>query len=343
LAEPGVAMVRATNLKLEIAVEVPAEVGIEGGAALPGEVPAGLVKRLPKGGQLALEMHGERAIIVSGTAKFDLRTLPVADYPRMPDAAEDAVSFDMPAADLKRLMTTVYASNPKSDVLWHGGVFLHIGDRHLNAVASNGMRIAMAKVDIPRGAATMPGVVIPAGAAEAVLNLLGKEDVSLTVSPRLFELRADKTRLSTVLIGVTYPDYARIMPQPKAASATFRPYALAEALRRASAVYLGLPEKDVSRTAPEIRINICDGALLIEAGKRGSEQASETVDAETNGHPIATCVNGNLLAEMLAVWPETCAVGVEQEDPTRAILFTAADRPDQVHAIMPMARKEISQ
>ena len=46
----------------------------------------------------------------------------------------------------------------------------------------------------------MPGVVVPADAAQAIAQLLGDRegDVMLTVSPRMFEVRLGKVRLSTV-------------------------------------------------------------------------------------------------------------------------------------------------
>ena len=110
-AKASVVTVRATNQEREIEAEVPAEVAIEAAIALPGEVLAGLVRRLPKGGELALALKGDRATIVSGTASFDLRTLPLVDFPEFRETPDDAVTFDVPCTDLKRLINeTVYAT-----------------------------------------------------------------------------------------------------------------------------------------------------------------------------------------------------------------------------------------
>ena len=341
-AKASVVTVRATNQEREIEAEVPAEVAIEGGVALPGEVLAGLVRRLPKGGELALALKGDRATIVSGTASFDLRTLPLVDFPEFREMPDDAVTFDVPCTDLKRLINeTVYATYQGTMArLFERGVYLHVAGNKLLAAATDSHRLALASADMPRGSATMPGVVVPADAAQAIAQLLGDRegDVRLTVSPQMFEVRLGNVRLSTVLIECAYPDYGRIVPTPTSAAATFRPYALSEALKRASAVYLGLGAKDINKQAPVARIDTGNNAIRLETGEGASERASETVEAETNGHDLSIAMNADYLAEMLGVWPETVTLSIEQHNPAAPILFTAAERPDMTHVIMPMKR-----
>ena len=183
-AKASVVTVRATNQEREIEVEAPAQVAIEGGVALPGEVLAGLVRRLPKGGELALALKGDRATIVSGTASFDLRTLPLVDFPEFCEMPDDAVTFDVPCTDLKRLINeTVYATyQGKMARLFERGVYLHVAGNKLLAAATDSHRLALASADMPRGSATMPGAVVAADAAQAIAQLLGDREGDVTLT-----------------------------------------------------------------------------------------------------------------------------------------------------------------
>ena len=152
-AKASVVTVRATNQEREIEVEAPAQVAIEGGVVLPGEVLAGLVRRLPKAGELALSLKGDRATIVSGAALFDLRTLPLVDFPEFREMPDDAVTFEVPCTDLKRLINeTVYATYQGTMArLFERGVYLHVASNKLLAAATDSRRLALASADMPRG------------------------------------------------------------------------------------------------------------------------------------------------------------------------------------------------
>jgi DNA polymerase III subunit beta len=120
--DAGIA-VRATNLDREVEVNFPGEVCEVGSAALPGEVLAALVRRLPNGGQCMVSAaDGGRAKIASGSSNYDLRTLTSAELPRLrklagpEDEEEGVVRFSLPAEMLREMLKEVsYAVNPADD------------------------------------------------------------------------------------------------------------------------------------------------------------------------------------------------------------------------------------
>ena len=107
---------------------------------------------------------------------------------------------------------------------------------------------------------------------------------------------------------------------------------------RQESVYLGLGAKDINKQAPVARIDTGNNAIRLEMGEAASERANEMVEAETNGHDLSIAMNADYLSEMLGVWPETVTLSIEQHNPAAPILFTAAERPDMTHVIMPMKR-----
>lgn len=337
-AKDGVVVVRATNLERETEVSVPAEVTEAGGAALPGEVLSALARRLTKGGQSKVVLADDRVKIVSGTASYDLRTLPIGDFPSRKEISGEATTFSMAADDLRDLFAmTSFALLAKSSRAYHQGAYLHVLQRKLIVTATDDHRLAVKSMDMPAGAAAMPGVIIPADAVRDLVSFLdGEEAAELSVSKSLFELRLPKVRFSTLLVDATYPEYQGFIPKTNGAGAIVRPYALAEAVNRATVVYLG--DRDTNRRVPVVDLEAKDGALLLNAGVQGNELGAESIEAETNGHALHFSVNATYLSEMLNVWPESVAISVQQENASAPILFRADDRPDMQHVIMPTRR-----
>jgi DNA polymerase-3 subunit beta len=339
-ARDGHVTVRSTNLDRECEVRIPAEAASAGQAALPGEVLVGLVRRLPKGGQSTLKLGDGRCKVISNASNYDLRALPFADFPLAKPSEDSATVFKIGADDLRQLIqSTSYALCKSIVKAYYGGVYLHVAGGKLKMVATDDHRLALKAVDLPKGAASMPGIVIPTDAAREILSLLEgfEDDVELAVGVNLLEMRRPDLRFATLLIGCQYPPYEKVVPKPNGVAATFRPCAVAEAAKRASVVYLG--ETNLHRKTPVARVSVADGRIKLEAGNPGDEQALEVVEAEAAHHDLSFNVHAEYLTEMLAVWPDTVAIGVQQAMPGAPILFAAEERPDMIHVIMPQISK----
>jgi DNA polymerase III subunit beta len=331
-------LVRANNPDREAEARLPAEVIQAGAAALPGEVVQALAKRLTKGGQCEVSLVGDRAHLVAGSSNYELRTLPIADFPERKSASEP-VEFSLSAAELRAMIKSVAyaAAYRKSDRYYLQGVNLHVSGEKLIAVATDGVRLAVKSSPLPDGAAGMPRVTVPTEAARAMVDLLKdvEGDAELAVSPQLIELRLPNLRLASSLVDGTFPDHQRVMPAINGAAAKFRVCTLAEAVARVGIVRLS----DVNKGAPILRLTTGDGAICLEAGAAGGEQALETVEAQTNGCSLSFGVVADYLAEMLDAWPKDAELGVQQSGPEAPILFMADERPSESHLIMPSVLK----
>src|SRR5512147_333902 len=85
---------------MEIGIRVKVDAEVETGGTpvvLPGRLLLDVVRSLPND-DLALEYRSQTqdVEVVSGTAKFHLRTLPTEDFPKLPER-EDAPSVSVPA------------------------------------------------------------------------------------------------------------------------------------------------------------------------------------------------------------------------------------------------------
>src|SRR5690606_8018663 len=98
----------------------------------------------------------------AGRSRFTLQTLPETDFPDI--AAGDLPHrFKLTAGDLKRLIDkTQFAISTEETRYYLNGIYLHlVDDKALRAVATDGHRLAQVDLPAPKGAAGMPGVIVP--------------------------------------------------------------------------------------------------------------------------------------------------------------------------------------
>ena len=78
---------KSTDLDLEATESAPADVAQPGATTVPAHVIYDIVRKLPEGAQVSLEMTGEagQLLVRSGRSRFFLQCLPASDFPDLTD------------------------------------------------------------------------------------------------------------------------------------------------------------------------------------------------------------------------------------------------------------------
>ena len=178
-AEAGELSLKATDLDLEVTESIAADVGHPGATTVPAHVLYDIVRKLPDGAQVSLEMTGDvgQILIRSGRSRFNLQALPEADFPDLAVRRHGPPLLRSAAADLKRLIEkTQFAISTEETRYYLNGIYLHTmesdGRPVLRAVATDGHRLARVETDAPAAAAGMPGVIIPRKAVAEIIKLI---------------------------------------------------------------------------------------------------------------------------------------------------------------------------
>ena len=179
-----------------------------------------IVRKLPEGAQVVLESSGDRAALAirAGRSRFTLQTLPESDFPDLAPG-EMTHKFTLKAADLKRLIDkTQFAISTEETRYYLNGIYLHAAGtakaQTLRAVATDGHRLAQMELDLPKGAAGMPGIIVPRKTVGEVQRLLEDNDaeVPIELSPGKIRFTVGEVVLTSKLIDGTFPDYGRVIP-----------------------------------------------------------------------------------------------------------------------------------
>ncbi|MEM8772599.1 MAG: DNA polymerase III subunit beta [Pseudomonadota bacterium] len=243
-ASGGVLTLTATDLDIEVSEDAPADVADEGATTVSALTFFEIVKRLPDGAQVRLELSGSegRLQVSSGRSQFALAVLPDDDFPSLADNDLDT-RFAMPTEDLKRLLQkTRFAMSQEETRYYLNGVYLHAetdGDAPLlRAAATDGHRLARLDAPLPDGAGKMPGVIVPRKAIAELSRLLedAEENVDIAVSPAKIRFGFGPGRLTSKLIDGSFPDYERVIPKGNSNTLRVETKDFAQAVDRVSTV-----------------------------------------------------------------------------------------------------------
>src|ERR1700757_2020749 len=209
---------KATDLDVEVTDAIAAEVGPGGSTTVPAHMFFDIVRKLPDGAQIILESSGDRAALAirAGRSRFTLQTLPESDFPDLAPG-EMTRKFTLKAADLKRLIDkTQFAISTEETRYYLNGIYLHAAGtakaQTLRAVATDGHRLAQMELELPKGAAGMPGIIVPRKTVGEVHRLIQDPAAEAAVD-RVSTVSSERGRAvklsinaGRLLLSVTNPD-----------------------------------------------------------------------------------------------------------------------------------------
>ncbi|MDT7664094.1 MAG: polymerase subunit beta, partial [Pseudonocardiales bacterium] len=183
-------------------VEVEASVGSADRALVSGRLLADITKSLPPH-PVDVSVDGSRATITCGSARFSLPTMPVEDYPKLPDMPQLAGSVRPDV--FAQAVTQVAVAAGKDDTLpMLTGIRLEIEGTKLTMAATDRFRLAVRELEWEPGDASIStAVLVPARTlAEAAKTLTGKDAVQLALADRdgMLGLAGNGRRTTTRLL-----------------------------------------------------------------------------------------------------------------------------------------------
>ncbi|MFN3076710.1 MAG: DNA polymerase III subunit beta [Alphaproteobacteria bacterium] len=298
-AAGGEMRLNATDMDLEIALSAPADVARGGATTTPAHTLFDIVRNLPEGSQVELELIDETGQLAlrSGRSKFSLACMDVEAFPLMAGVPQSH-QFSMAAADLRSLMDrTRFAISTEETRYYLNGIYLHAGRSDgvevLRSVATDGHRLARMDVPLPPGAAGMPGVIVPRKTVGELCKLIDNVsgEVEVRVSESKIRFAFDETVLTSKLIDGTFPDYERVIPEGNDKILQVNCKRLVEAVNLVSAV-------SVDKTRA-IKVSLSDGSLTLSAFGADSSSGVDELEAEYEAEAMEIGFNARYLLDIL--------------------------------------------
>jgi DNA polymerase-3 subunit beta len=326
---------RATDLDIEIVDQAPAKVGRAGSTTVSAVTFHEIVRKLPDGALVTITDDGAsgRMSVEAGRSNFSLATLPKEDFPVMATSEYEA-NFAAPAPVLRRLFDkSKFAISTEETRYYLNGVYMHVSDSDgaqvLRCVATDGHRLARIDAELPEGAGSMPGVIVPRKTVGELRKLLDDDDAQIAVSVSETKVRfaTPGITLTSKVIDGTFPDYTRVIPAGNTKRLEVDAAEFAQAVDRVATVS--------SERSRAVKLALDEDRLVLSVNAPDSGAAQEELAVAYPDEPLEIGFNAKYLLEIASQVDRENAVFMFNSagDPT---LMREGTDESAVYVVMPM-------
>ncbi|HEY3778409.1 MAG TPA: DNA polymerase III subunit beta [Rhizomicrobium sp.] len=299
-AAKGRLKLTATDLDIEIVETLSADVIRNGAATAPAHMLYDIVRKLPEGAQVQAELltsEGGRLAVSAGSVRFELACLPKEDFPQM-TAGALPFRFRLSTDDLKKLIDrTRFAISTEETRFYLNGIYVHAqkdggGKGEMRAVATDGHRLARFRLDLPDGAADMPGAIVPRKTIAELRRLLDDIEggIDISLSDTKIQFITDGVELTSKLIDGTFPDYQRVIPTANDKVLSLDSREFAQAVDRVSTI-----SADKTRA---VKLSLAQDRLTLSVINPDSGTATEELGASYSANPLDIGFNARYLLDI---------------------------------------------
>ncbi|MFL5847234.1 MAG: DNA polymerase III subunit beta [Solirubrobacteraceae bacterium] len=329
-AEGGRVEIRATDMEVALRVPLQATIVREGTVVLPARLLLDVVRQLPAG-DVSLELRpAEQDVeVVSGPARFHLRTLRAEDFPNLPEPGGDQV-VDVPAQAFVETIAMVArsASRDETRPILTGILVTAEGDE-LKMVATDSYRLSVKETKLEAPLSSGFEANVPARALqelERIVAQTSEEQIRIGVRANQVVFEVAGVVLSSRLIEGQFPNYRQLLPEGYEHELRMSGEELAGVVRRISLM--------AQKNAP-LRLSFGEGELTVSAQTPDVGEASEPLPAPFAGEPFEIGFNPDFLRDGL----ESAGAGdliLKLISPLRPGLIESGDGSGFLYLIMPI-------
>jgi DNA polymerase III subunit beta len=295
----------ATDLEIYMRNVFSAKVETPGRVVVNGRLVSDIVKNIDNE-LVKLEAKENQLFIEGGKSRFSLRTLPVEDFPVMPEEKQSILE----EMNLKMLhgaigqVVKAASRDDKRPVLQ--GIFVEFKDDFVHMVSTDSYRLAVTEVGGIEQMAEGKEMIIPVKAMQEIHRWGNKEDkVSIFSSEGQIRFDLGDTVMLVREIEGKFPNWKQLLPSEHKISVRVNRDSLMSAIKR------------VSLIGSTITMDVKPGEINLNAESREVGSAEERLEAAVEGGEIRIAVNAEFFADGISALAQEEAL----------ILLNEAEKP----------------
>ncbi|WP_017588069.1 DNA polymerase III subunit beta [Nocardiopsis ganjiahuensis] len=306
---------RLSGFDYEVSAQVSVDVEIEeaGQTLVSGRLLAEITRNLPPQ-PVEISTDGPKVVVTCGSAKFTLNTMPVEDYPSLPEmpGVSGTIGSDVFAAAVSQVAV---AAGRDDTLPMLTGIRVEIEGETITLASTDRYRLAVRELSWkPENPDLSAVALVPAKTLhDTAKSLTSGAEVSIALSGSdtgegMMGFEGGGRRTTTRLLDGEFPKYRALLPDSFNTVAEVSRSEFVEAVKRVSLV--------AERNTP-LRLAFSQGALVLEAGTGEDAQAVETLEADLDGDDIQIAFNSGFLLDGLG------AIGTD----VARLHFTTSTKP----------------
>lgn len=318
----------ATNLEVAITNQTVSKIDQTGAVTVPARLLHEFVGGLPKDTTIELVFDKTKLFISAGGYSSHIQGASAEDFPALPTVQKGA-TVQITGTELKNaLERTMLAVSRDETRPVLGGVYFHVAEEQLYLAATDGYRLAEAKLTSSKD--EFNGIV-PIQTIQDIQRILQdnqEETVTLQFDESQLSLVSGQTTLVSRLIEGQYPAYQQLIPEKSDISFTI---ARDELLTAAKLAGLFARESGGSIT---LRANEDDNQIIVSSVASQVGDNSSTLPAKVRGSGEVV-VNVRYLTEALNCF-DSKDINFRFSGAISPCVLSSVDQPGYQHIVMPL-------
>jgi DNA polymerase-3 subunit beta len=311
----GRQQVRLAGFDYEVSTQAAVDVDVDepGQVLVPGKLLAEITRNLPPQ-VVEVATDGPKVVVSCGSAKFTLTTMPVEDYPTLPEMP--GVSGTVGSDAFAAAVSQVAVAAGRDDTLpMLTGVRVEIEGETITLASTDRYRLAVRELTWkPENPELSAVALVPAKTLhDTAKSLTSGAEVAVALSSGdggegMIGFEGGGRRTTSRLLDGEFPKYRALLPDSFNTVAEVSRSEFVEAVKRVSLV--------AERNTP-LRLAFSQGRLVLEAGTGEDAQAVEVLEADLDGEDIQIAFNSGFLLDGLG------AIGTD----VARLHFTTSTKP----------------
>jgi DNA polymerase-3 subunit beta len=322
-----------TDLEIELSAHADLQVEQAGSVTVPARKFLDICKALPADMQLNLTLTDKQRLIIQGVrSRFELATLPAAEYPLLDQIPIDQ-EIQVGEHILREALDATAFTMANQDVRYYlNGMLFDIEDDSLATVATDGHRLALHKItEIERNSDTNQQIILPRkGVLELsrLLKTIQKEQIiALQISSNHIRVQTDSVRFTSKLIDGRYPDYKGAIPVNFSTEISLDRLQFRNTLQRVSILS--------NEKFRGVKVSLQRNLMVIESHNPEQEVATEEIDIHYEGTEFDIGFNVTYLLDALNHLKSATAILALNSSESSVLLFDPEDESTR-YIVMPI-------
>jgi len=270
-----------------------------------------------------------RITLKAGKSRFNLQTLPSADYPVMTKTIGLSTLVTIGQRQLKDLLKQVEFAMAQQDIRYYlNGLLFEVSANRLNIIGTDGHRLSFTSTELKQNYDKQE-IILPRKTVIELIKLLddSDEDVQIELSSNQVNFSFANIKLISKVIDGKFPDYNRVIPNGHQNTFTTERLGVLLAMQRASILsnekYRG------------IRMVLSENNLKLISTNSDQEEAEEELEVNYSGDKLDIGFNVTYLIDVLNNTSSE-QVTFSFADANSSCLVTVPNNAHYKYVVMPM-------
>jgi DNA polymerase-3 subunit beta len=329
VAKNNAVQLTATDLEMQISLNFESKFNGELSTTISAKKLLDICRSLPEGIDIDMVSSESRITVKAGKSRFNLQTLPAADYPVMTKVVSGGISIKISQQEFKKLLKQVEFAMAQQDIRYYlNGLLLEVNGNQLNLVGTDGHRLSFTSTKLNQ-TFDKTDVILPRKTIIELIKLLddSEDEVIIEMSPGQVNFNFNEVRLISKVIDGKFPDYHRVIPTGHQNTFSVNRLEILTAMQRASILsnekYRG------------IRMVLSESNLKLISTNTEQEEAEEELEIDYKKDALDIGFNVTYLIDVLNNTQQEKVI-FAFADANSSCLITVPEDNQYKYVVMPM-------